>query len=109
MCMELMSLKSMCELLNVSRRIIQSYERGGLLKPTGKNKYGYLLYDEKEFHRAEKIRLMQLLGFKLREIKVLIDEPITEQKRAIERRIRELEDYQNEIIRKARTYLDNMN
>ena len=65
----------MCELLNISRRSIQCYEKAGLMTPTTKNKYGHLLYDESAFHRAEMIRFLQQLGFKLREVKEIIDAP----------------------------------
>lgn len=34
--MELMTLRTMCERLNVSRRSIQCYEQAGLLKPSAK-------------------------------------------------------------------------
>ncbi|MCI6008444.1 MAG: MerR family transcriptional regulator [Ruminococcus sp.] len=59
--MELISLKSVCELLKVSRRSIQCYEKAGLLMPTDKNKYGHLLYDESAFHRAKMIRFFKSL------------------------------------------------
>ena len=59
--MELMTLRTMCERLNVSRRSIQCYEQAGLLKPSAKNKYGHLLYDEQAFQRAQMIRFLQQL------------------------------------------------
>lgn len=73
--MELMTLRTMCERLNVSRRSIQCYEQAGLLKPSEKNKYGHLLYDEQAFQRAQMIRFLQQLGFKLEEVKEIIDAP----------------------------------
>ncbi len=50
--METITLKTLCERLNVSRRRIQGYEKAELMRPTDKNKYGHLLYDETAFHRA---------------------------------------------------------
>lgn len=41
-----MTLKEVCLLAKVSRRAIQGYEKAGLVSATGKNKRGYLLYDE---------------------------------------------------------------
>jgi DNA-binding transcriptional MerR regulator len=89
--MELVTLRRMCELLNVSRRSIQCYEKAGLLFPTEKNKYGHLLYDSEAVHRAERIKFLQELGFKLREIKDIIDAPPEVMKTVLERRVKELQ------------------
>lgn len=102
--MELLTLKEMCELLNVSRRSIQCYEKAGLMMPTDKNKYGHLLYDEKAYQRAKQIKFLQQLGFKLREIKELIDAPGIILKNALKRRVAELESENerlDELIKEA--------
>ncbi len=106
--MEKINLKTLCELVGVSRRSIQSYEKVGLMYPTGKNKYGYLLYDEHVLHRAKMIKFMQKLGFKLREIKEIIDAPNDVIKEALQRRIKELEVEVSEvekIIQEANEYI----
>ena len=106
--MDLMSLKAMCARLNVSRRSIQCYEKTGLLAPTDKNKYGYLLYDEAAFHRAERIRFFCQLGFRLKEVKEIIDAPDHVIKEALEKRLGELENEKNgleQIIQEARAYI----
>lgn len=46
-----MTLREICETLEVSRRAIQGYENAGLVKATGRNKYGHLLYDDKAKER----------------------------------------------------------
>lgn len=56
-----MTLREICETLEVSRRAIQGYENAGLVKATGRNKYGHLLYDDKAKERIA-IRKMQLYG-----------------------------------------------
>lgn len=79
--------------------------------PTDKNKYGHLLYDESAFHRAEMIHFLQQLGFKLREIKEIIDAPDYVIKEALEKRVSELEIEEaelNRIIQEARDYIDNL-
>lgn len=109
--MELMSLKSMCGLLNVSRRTIQCYEKAGLLMPTDKNKYGHLLYDERAFHRAEMIKFYQQLGFKLREIKDIIDAPDDVIREAICERVNELKKEKvrlEQIINEANDYIESL-
>ena len=109
--MELMNLKALCESVGVSRRSIQCYEKAGLMGPTDKNKYGHLLYDESELHKAKIIRFMQELGFKLKEIKEIIDAPNQVTKEAIRRRIEELKDERvklEHIIEEAIEYMNNL-
>lgn len=107
--MELMSLREMCRTVGVSRRSIQCYEKAGLMMPTDKNKYGHLLYDQNALNRAEKIRFLQQMGFKLREIKGLIDEPVI--KEALEGRMAELKaesDRLKRIIAEAEKYIEKL-
>lgn len=109
--MEQMTLKQICESVGVSRRSIQCYEKAGLMKPTDKNKYGYLLYDTNALHRAELIRFMQELGFKLKDIKEIIDAPKTVMREALEKRVKELEievERINQIIIEASAYMENI-
>lgn len=87
-----MTLKTLCESVGVSRRSIQCYEKAGLMAPTDKNKYGHLLYDDQTLHRAKVIKFMQDLGFKLKEIKEIIDAPNHVIKEALEKRLQELEE-----------------
>lgn len=109
--MELMTLKEICESVGVSRRSIQCYEKAGLMRPTDKNKYGYLLYDKQALHRAELIKFLQELGFKLKEIGTIIDAPNNVMKEALERRIGELEKEAvrlNQVIQQAREYMESL-
>ena len=109
--METITLKTLCERLNVSRRRIQGYEKAELMRPTDKNKYGHLLYDETAFHRAEWIKFVQQLGFTLKEIKDIIDAPETVVKEALEKQVKELKIEKNrldQIIRRAEEYVKNL-
>lgn len=104
----MMKLKEICESVGVSRRSIQCYEKAGLMEPTDKNKYGHLLYDENALHRAKLIRFLQELGFKLRDIKEIIDAPRKEMRDALEKRIQELEietAQLEQIILEAKEYI----
>ena len=67
------TLHELCDMLGVSRRAVQGYEKAGLVVPTGRNKYGHLLYDESAQQRVAQIRLYQQLGFRVKEIKVLME------------------------------------
>ena len=109
--MELLTLREICESIGVSRRSIQCYEKAGLMRPTAKNKYGHLLYDVKAMHRAKLIKFMQDLGFRLREIKEIIDAPKEVVKEALERRIKELgeeADRLEQIIKEATEYMETL-
>ena len=65
--------RQVCAELKFSRRTIQGYEKAGLVAPSGKNKYGHLLYGELEQERIRLIRFYQQQGFSLKEIKRLFD------------------------------------
>ena len=99
------TLSQVCSLLEISRRAVQGYEKAGLVKATGKNKYGYLLYDDAAQQRIKRIKLMQQLGFKVKEIKEIIDAPDEVLRKAVERQIESLKaeiEYKEEIIRQAK-------
>lgn len=102
---ETKSLSEVCSVLEVSRRAVQGYENVGLVSATGKNKYGHLLYDEEAQRRIKQIRLLQQLGFKVKEIKEIIDAPDEVLRKAVERQIESLKaeiEYKEEIIRQAK-------
>ena len=102
---ETKTLSEVCSVLKVSRRAVQGYENAGLVSATGKNKYGHLLYDEEAQRRIKQIRLLQQLGFKVKEIKEIIDAPDEVLRKAVERQIESLKaeiEYKEEIIRQAK-------
>ncbi len=71
--MEGMTLREICEVLGVSRRAVQGYEKVGLVSATDRNKYGHLLYDETAMLRIARIKFYQQLGFSIKEIIGIID------------------------------------
>ena len=84
------TLKEVCTELGVSRRAVQGYEEAGLVKATKKNKYGYLLYNQREQERIETIKFLQDLGFSIKEIGLLIDAPKNVLKERLEIQIERL-------------------
>lgn len=70
--MQEMTLKEVCKKLGVTRRAVQGYEKAGLVSFSGKNKYGYLLYDEFAIEKIRIIKKYQDFGFVIREIKELL-------------------------------------
>ena len=81
------TLSQVCSTLKVSRRAVQGYENAGLLVPTGKNKYGHLLYNAEAQLRIERIKMFQRLGFTIGEIKEIIDAPDEILKTAVKEQI----------------------
>ena len=69
------TLREVCAKYEVSRRAVQGYEKAGIVKATGKNKMGHLLYDTAAQERIRSISMYQKMGFSIKEIKVIIDEP----------------------------------
>lgn len=70
---DLKTLKEVCNLINISRRVIQGYENKGLIHTDLKDKYGHLLYDSKAVERIIRIRFYQKMGFELKEIAEFIN------------------------------------
>ncbi len=105
------TLRELCDALKVSRRAVQGYEKAGLVSPTAKNKYGYLLYNEEAQKRIAQIRLYQQFGFKIKEIQVLMNAPSVIVKAALERQISRLEEERkqiDELIKKAYELVNTM-
>ncbi len=103
------TLHELCNALGVSRRAVQGYEKAGLVRATDRNKYGHLLYDEGSQKRIEQIKLYQQFGFKIREIKWLIDAPGEEVKAALEKQVLYLKKEQvqlGELIAKANEMIE---
>ena len=70
--MVVMTLREVCNMVGVTRRAVQCYEQEELVSSTGKNKFGYLLYDEEAVMRIKEVKMYQDFGFALKEIKVLL-------------------------------------
>lgn len=90
--MKLMTLREVCEAMNISRRVVQGYEKAGLVTATGRNEYGHLLYDEQAQKRIRHIRLYQELGFMIKEIKEIIDAPAEIRNDRLRKQIKKIEE-----------------
>ena len=71
--MKQMTLSEVCKKYHFTRRVIQGYEKEGLIRHTGKNKYGYLMYNEDEIKKIAYIRYLQQNGLTLKEISKYAD------------------------------------
>lgn len=77
---------------------LRFYERSGLLEQPARTEGGYRLYDERALQQLEFIKRAQALGFKLDEIKRILDEsragqkPCAEVREIMRRRLAELDE-----------------
>ena len=93
--MVMMTLREVCDMVGVSRRTVQCYEQAGLVASTGRNKYGYLLYDEEAITRIQDIKMYQHFGFALKDIKVLLS---TSEEEYVELMSKRLADMRKQLI-----------
>lgn len=68
---KVMTLHELCDALGISRRTVRGYEKHGLVKASGRNERGYLLYDAQMQTVIAEIRQLQLFGFPVKEIAAL--------------------------------------
>ena len=104
-------LSDVCAETGVTRRAIQGYEQAGLVTAIGKNKYGYLIYDEAGVERIRTIRFFQKTGLSLKEIQTTIDAPPDYQKEVLLLQVEKLEAHRKEIsdlIQTIRIYISNL-
>lgn len=95
---KVMTLHELCDSFGISRRTIQGYEKRGLVKATGRNMRGYLLYDPHMQAEILRVRRLQKFGFPVKEINTLLLLPKDElrsrlvtQKLILERKKEEVE------------------
>ena len=104
-------LREVCAETGTTRRAVQGYEKAGLVSAVGKNKYGYLLYDETGIERIRTIRFFQKTGLSIREIQAIIDAPADCQKEVLLIQVEKLQVQDEEIrvlIEKIKRYLSTL-
>jgi DNA-binding transcriptional MerR regulator len=107
--MRTITLRELSEATGASRRAIQGYEKEGLVKASGKNQYGHLLYDETAQKRVSLIKLYQRFGFAVKDIKSLMDAPDSTVKKALEAQLAIMEQERDEmdaLIRKIQELIN---
>ena len=109
--MENKTLKEIHIEFGISRRAIQGYEKEGLVHATSKMERGYLLYDEEMVERIKLIKLYQELGFKVKQIKEIIDAPSDVKKAALKEIIGKLKGEKTKmdhLIKQAEKMLEEL-
>jgi DNA-binding transcriptional MerR regulator len=69
------TVREVAELAGVTVRTLHHYDDIGLLKPSGRSESGYRLYSHGDLLRLRAIVAWRQLGFSLREVQELVDEP----------------------------------
>ena len=69
------SISQIANLTGVSTRTLQYYDEIGLLKPSKLTAAGYRMYDEKALQTLQEILFFRELGFPLKEIKQILQQP----------------------------------
>lgn len=64
-------------LSGVTIRTLHHYDEVGLLSPGGRNDSGYRLYEEADLEKLQRILYYKELGFTLKEIQTIVDDPST--------------------------------
>lgn len=85
-----LTLRELCQTLNISRRTVQGYEAQGLVAPSGRTNMGYLLYDSSAQQRVRRIRKYQTYGFQIKQIALLLGTSDEVLQLELEKRLSEL-------------------
>ena len=92
------TLKEVSDMVGMSRRVIQEYEKAGLAQaPETRNKYGYLLYDQAHIERLWQIRFYRELGYDKRQIGEILNDPQYDSHKAMQQKIRSFRHRKLEI------------
>lgn len=78
-----MQVKQVADLVGISVRTLHHYDAIGLLVPSGMTKSGYRQYSEKDLETLQHILFFRELGFPLKEIKNMLDNPKFDQLEAL--------------------------
>ena len=79
------TISQVAELTGVSTRTLQYYDEIGLLKPSELTESGYRLYDDDALQKLQQILFFKELGFKLKEIKEILQKPDFDRIKAFKR------------------------
>lgn len=88
------------KLMGVSKRTLQYYDKIGLLSPTEYTESGYRLYDDVAVEKLWRILLLQEIGYQLKDIKMILDNPDFDMRESIEKQI--------EILTNKKKRLENL-
>lgn len=76
-------IKEVAELVGVSIRTLHHYDNIGLVRAEAMTSSGYRLYGDKDLERLQQVLFFKELGFNLRKIKEILDNPNFDRKQAL--------------------------
>ena len=79
------TISQVAELTGISTRTLQYYDEIGLLKPSELTQSGYRLYNDEALQKLQQILFFKELGFKLKEIKEILEKPDFDRIKAFKR------------------------
>jgi len=97
------SVGEVARLSGVSIRTLHHYDEIGLLSPGGRTKAGYRRYASEDLERLQQILCYRSLGFDLREIATILDDPHTDPLEHLRRQRELLESRIQDLGKMART------
>lgn len=89
--MPIYSLHELCRMSGVTRKALRIYDEMGLVSPMERGEGEYRYYDETAVTRLYEVLAFKEMGFALREIQRLLDDPTFDRRSVIENQIEELE------------------
>jgi len=95
--MHMQTVHQVSEITSVSVRTLHHYDQLGLLKPSQVTEAGYRLYDDKALKRLQSILIYRELGFPLKEIRAILDDPAYDPREALARQIQLLESQRKRL------------
>ncbi|MBO1004644.1 MerR family transcriptional regulator [Pseudogracilibacillus auburnensis] len=93
-----MKVKEVAELVGISVRTLHYYDEIGLLKPDNITESGYRLYSERNLEQLQQILFFRELGFPLKEIRMMMENPAFSQFEALQ--------MHKKVLLKKREHLD---
>lgn len=81
------TIKEVCRLTGVTARTLRYYDAIGLLTPGSTTEAGYRLYSDGDLERLGQILLLKELGFRLQEIKDILNDPNFDKENALDQQI----------------------
>ena len=72
------SVGQVADLAGVTIRTLRHYDEVGLLSPGGRSAAGYRIYEASDLERLQQILFYRELGFTLKEISTIVDDPRTD-------------------------------
>ena len=93
-------ISEICTLTGVSQRTLHYYDEIGLLLPSQTTEAGYRLYDDEAIERLQHILLFRELGFPLRDIRRILDDPAFDRQKALDDHI--------ELLQAQKEHIENL-